>query len=523
MDQKHNRFLLFILLLLIFLTQFPYEYADWHSNQFLMFGGFLFNPLDGNTYLSKMRQGWEGKWLFELTYSPEKNQPAFLFVFYLFLGHTSKILHLDLLTTYHLARLLACLVLLLAVKNFFQWLFDDRKIIEFAIFWTMFGAGLGWLVVPFGGFPPDFWIAEGYVFLSAFANPHFPFAMAIMVWTLTLSQKELERPRNLWIALFSGVALANLSPFAWIITSIVLGSYFLLSYPRADALSQRMIFLKLMVFGLGGIPFLAYQFWITRHDLVLFEWNRQNVTPSPNLGELFIGYLPLAVWAIWGMVRGHRLNDTRYSIPTIWVIVSLILVYLPSPLQRRFLIGLYIPLVALAMFAFQGIEKSRKVQSKSNPFALWLRLSLALSLVSNLVILLVTFQAIRQRDSTIFLYREEVEAFRWLEGHLPKDSVVLAAPASGSFIPAWTGLRVVYGHPFESIYATERKNLVEKFYRGQMSQQELKTFLADYSVDVILWGIRERDISTVEMQDYLENTYPIGYYNVQVTVYRAIP
>ncbi|MFN3308322.1 MAG: hypothetical protein ACK44E_03855 [Anaerolineales bacterium] len=77
--------LIWIAILFLSVTQAPYLYAASQSDQTFIFGGFLFNPLDGNTYLSKMRQGWEGNWLFMLTYSPEKNQAAFLFVFYFLL------------------------------------------------------------------------------------------------------------------------------------------------------------------------------------------------------------------------------------------------------------------------------------------------------------------------------------------------------------------------------------------------------------------------------------------------------
>lgn len=516
-----NRRSLYILFLLIFLTQFPYIYAAWQSNQSLVFGGFLFNPLDGNTYLSKMRQGWEGKWFFELTYSPERNQPAFLFVFYLLLGHLSRIFHLDLLVTYHLMRLLACIALFIALRNFFQWLFEDSKTVAIAFSWAVFGAGAGWLAFVFGVFAPDFWIAEGYVFLSVFANPHFPLAIALMVWMLTLSRKDLEYPQNLWAALFSGVILANLSPFAWLITAAVLGIYFLI-YKWVERREEQSLFLRLLFFGLGGLPFLGYQFWVVRQDAVLAEWNRQNVTPSPHFGELLIGYLPLVIWATFGVIHGVRQKNLRYLLPLIWVAVSLLMVYFPSSLQRRFLIGLYVPFVALAMLAYQELSIRHNTHGSRNP-QIWLKFTIALSMVTNLLILFATFQAINQHDRTLFLDREEVEAFRWLSQNLPKDTVVLASPESGAFIPAWSGLRVVYGHPFESIQADERKRLIEKFYKGEMSLQEQREFLADHSVAAILWGERERDISNAKVQMDAEQTYPIGYRSGQITIYRVIP
>lgn len=515
--------LILIAILFLSVTQAPYLYAAFQSDQTFIFGGFLFNPLDANTYLSKMRQGWEGNWLFELTYSPEKNQLAFLFVFYLLLGHLCRIFHLDLVVGFHLARLLASLAMFFAVRNFFYHLFGDRKTIDIALFWAMFGAGLGWLLIPFGRFPPDFWIAEGYGFLSAFANPHFPLAIAIMVWVLTLSPNDFDPLHILWIVFFAGAILANLSPFAWVIASAVLGSLVIFPFQRMKAEERRSIFLRLLVLGLGGLPFLVYQLWVVRKDVVLAEWNRQNVTPSPNVAELVFSYLPLAIWAIVGVIRGLRQNDSRVRLPLIWVAISLFLVYLPSALQRRFLIGLYIPLVALAMIAFQSLTIDQDGLRRGHALAFWLRFSIVISVVTNVVLYLATFQAIQQRDRAVFLGREEAAAFRWLSQNLPRDAVVLASASSSAFLPAWTGLRVVYGHPFESIHADERKQLIEKFYQGELSLQEQRIFLEENSVIAILWGMRESEIASRAMRNYLEQTYPIGYRSDKVTIYCVQP
>jgi len=522
---KIKRNLIEIVLIVFFLslTQLPFLYASLKSDETFLFSGFLLNPLDGNTYLSKMRQGWEGNWLFELTYSSEKNQPAFLFVFYLFLGHLSRLFNFDLRLTFHLARLFSSLAVFLALKGFFQWCFKETRTVKVALAWSVFGAGIGWIALPFGGFTPDFWIAEGYVFLATFANPHFPLAIAIMVWMMTLSQDNLKHPLQIWFALLAGFVLANLSPFAWVITSLVLGVFGGISYWRNNRGNLKAILLRLIGFSLGGVPFLLYQFWIVRHDMVLAEWNRQNVTPSPDFWELLLGYLPLAIWAFWGGMKVVRHREAQTLIPLIWIVLSLVLIYFPSSLQRRFMIGLYVPLVALALNAVEDVSIQHKHTVKGNPRAFLLNFSLAISVVTNIVLLFVTIQAVQQRRSTIFLYREELKAFEWLNEQLPEDAVIMAAPESGSFLPAWTDLRVVYGHPFESVQAEKKRELVERFYQGKLSFLEQKKFLTENSVDAILWGVREQAIGNLEFQRILEQTYPIGYHSGQITIYRVVP
>jgi hypothetical protein len=487
------------------------------GNNSVIFSGFLFNPLDGNTYLSKMRQGWEGRWLFELTYSPERGKPVFLFPFYLFLGRISRIAHVSPLFLFHVARLIATVALFFALKHFFQWLLVDQWKIESALLWATFGGGLGWLMALFGGFTPDLWVAEGYVFLAAFANPHFPLSMALMVWMLTLSANELSRSSNRWGAFLAGIALANLSPFSWVITNMVLITYFALTRNLEDAFRRNKILNRVIFFSGGGFPFSLYQLWIVRQDWVLSEWNQQNVTPSPHLVSFLLGFFPLCIWSFFGAFRVLQRKEAKFFLPLIWIAISLILIYFPSQLQRRFMIGTYIPLVSLASILFGDYPSLQSL--RVNSFKFWLTLCIGVSFLTNAVILIATFQAIYQRDRSIFIYREEMQAYRYLSEQTQRDAVVLAAPAGGIFIPAWTGLRVLYGHPFESIRSEERKKLIIRFYQRQMSAEEMRDFLENYSIKFILWGSREEEIANPEMFRYLKQSYPIAYHSEQITIF----
>ena len=58
------------------------------------FGGIVVNPLDGNSYVAKMRQGWQGAWQFHLTYTPEPHQGASLiYFFYLLSLHNTSVIY----------------------------------------------------------------------------------------------------------------------------------------------------------------------------------------------------------------------------------------------------------------------------------------------------------------------------------------------------------------------------------------------------------------------------------------------
>ncbi|NIV33482.1 MAG: hypothetical protein GWN58_29745, partial [Anaerolineae bacterium] len=67
----------------------------------------------GESYYAKMQQGARGDWLFHLAFTSEPHEGAFIFTFYLALGHLAAALGLPIPLVYHLARICAGLFLLL--------------------------------------------------------------------------------------------------------------------------------------------------------------------------------------------------------------------------------------------------------------------------------------------------------------------------------------------------------------------------------------------------------------------------
>ena len=111
--RKEIRWVLLWSMLILGLTCLPYLYAYLVTPDDMQFTGLLSNPVDGNSYLAKMRQGAQGSWLFHLPYTSEDHDGAFIFTYYLLLGRLSAPLGLPLILTYHLARIVNSLILLL--------------------------------------------------------------------------------------------------------------------------------------------------------------------------------------------------------------------------------------------------------------------------------------------------------------------------------------------------------------------------------------------------------------------------
>lgn len=490
-----------IFVLLVWIT-LPYLVAAWGSNKDYVFGGFLLNPLDGNSYLAKMYEGFRGDWRFTLPYTAEKGRGAYLFLFYILLGHLGRELNLPLILVYHLARLFCAVVMIIALWRFWEDLFPERGIHQVAFVASVFGLGMGWLVVPFGVVTSDFWVSEAYPFLSAYTNPHFPLALALLLFILRLDQ--LTRGIGYGV---SAALLALISPFGLVLALLVMGLLAVWDVaPRFASLARSGLARRAVWVFLGGAPILAYQVWAISSDPLLANWNRQNLTPSPPPWDLVISLSPwlwLSLPGGWWVVKK---GSTSQRLLVAWLLISLILLYLPWGLQRRMMVGIYIPVV--------GLAAERLGSLLANPRRLWVATtgSLLLVLPTHLLILLAVVYGIRTHDPQLFLMRDEVASYTWIESNTPPEALIMASPQSGLFIPAYTGRRVIYGHPFETVDAESNKNLVEEFFS---SGEERIARTLPGEVDYVFYGPREQRLgkgTNLEM-------FPVVYRNSQVVIY----
>jgi hypothetical protein len=267
--------------------------------------------------------------------------------------------------------------------------------------------------------------------------------------------------------------------------------------------------------GCGSLPISLYTWLAVRADPVLAAWNAQNLTLSPPWWDIALSLSPALPVAILGAWRAVGLNHQRARPAILWAVLALLLVYLPFGLQRRFLIGIYIPIALLAVSAFQVWQANSRMQR------LTLMMLVILSLPSNLVVMLAAWQEIASKDDRIYLSVDEIHALQWIETNTASNALVLAGAESGLLIPGWTGRRVIYGHPFETVDAQTEKKLVEAFYSGEMSPQEAWEMLAERGIDIVYMGPREKSKSISRASPVMEHL-ELAYTNPTIDIYRVI-
>lgn len=464
----------------ISMVSIPYIYAYQNAGGAHEFAGFLLNPIDGNTYLAKMYQGWKGSWRFYLPYTVEQGNGAYLFLYYLGLGHLARISGSSSQFMFHLFRIANAIFMVASLWYFFGRIFSSQRTRLLAFGLALFGSGMGWIASALGVFSADFWVAEGYPFLSAYANPHFPLGLAIMLWLMaplsarSVNEKSGINNKQFLLVFGSAFLLAIVMPFGAIMTAVVLSGYIV--WAMLDDLrfiENRAMYIKitesnvlksesgqkLLILILGCAPVLIYQIWVTRSDPVLAAWNAQNITITPPLWELLLAYAPIILAAVPGIYFALKSGEHKTRILVIWISLGLLLVYIPWALQRRFISGYMIPVAGLAAITLEFILARRKMLGVA-----LLVLVLLLMLPTNFMVILGGFQAVENKVASIYLTSDEYQGLIWLESNTEDGSVILASPEMGLFIPAYTGRRVWYGHPFETPHAESMEaSLVELF------------------------------------------------------------
>jgi hypothetical protein len=488
-----NKNLTFLIVLLIVVSALPSIAGFLSSNSDLVYSGVVFNPIDGYTYLAKMQIGESGDWLFKLPFTVQPGDGRLLYPFYIAAGQILRILPMPEAVWFNILRLAAYAFLAVMLTKLAQRVFPESgKLQTITCLVLCAGGGMGWLLLFIGQFGADFWVSEAYPFLSGLANPHFPLSLGLMVTAILMISDEWKPIHLLWIGL-NGFFLSILSPFGFVLAAVVAGINWLWEVVR----KEKKSILPVLIFCIAGLPYSVYQYWAVQSTPQLAAWTAQNQTPLPAIRDILLSFSP---WLIL-LIAGYREIISRRDDPvirklTVWVIAGIVLTIIPFNLQRRFLFGLYIPVACLGVITIPYIAKNFRMEM--NRLA---TICTVLSLLTPLFLVTMTIFAPVSHNPLYFYRTDELEAVHWLSEQGESPAVVLASPQTGTLIPSVSRLRVLYGHPFESIDAEKNKQDIEDFYSGKMTIEESMDFLRSNHIDWVFTGPREAESGSPKILD----------------------
>jgi len=497
MSKRESLWVLLWAVVIVGLTCLPYLAAWQLAPAGTQYTGLLINHFDGESYYAKMQQGARGDWLFHLAFTPEPHDGVLVYTFYLALGHLAAVLNLPIPLAYHLARAAAGLFFLWVAYRFISRFFENVRTRRAAFLLMGVSAGFGWLLAPFGLTTADLWVAEGFTFLSIFVNPHFPLAMGLMLllFLSVLDTPSLASPPQaggtergpilLPRLLGSGVLgllLAVTHPLAVPVVLAVLAVYLGILAVR----SRHLPWSRILVAGaatIGVVPAALYDLYVYRTNPALAAWSAQNLTPSLPLWNYALGYGLILLLALVGIRVALRRRKPTDLFLLSWVGSVLVLLYVPFPLQRRFITGLHVPLTLLAVTTLEQVLWPR---IRPRRRALLTGTLIGFTALTNVFVPLIAVAGVAQGRSPLVMSHDEAAACAWLGEHTAWTDTVLAPTDLGQFIPAWAGNRVVYGHPFETIDAETKEAEVIHFFSPEATTAERRALLNRYGVRYVL-------------------------------------
>jgi len=457
-------------------SSIPYWAANSAETDELLFCGAYFDEVDYSVHLSMMQAGRMGDWAYEMRFTSEDHQPAFLRMFYIILGHISKWINLSVETTYHLARWLFGFTALYSIYLLCLKVFQEKKLGWTAFLLCVVGGGAGWIQLLANSpllrdiSPIDFWLIDAYVFFSISVFPSFSFTLTLMAVALNLYLDYLSTGKwqtVIYISLLAVVSqVTNPIAFAGIDIAFTGATIFL--WWKNKKIDPRH-FYALGGIALAQMPLLIYNFLVLDRDPFWSQFTFQNQTLSPPFSYYVWGFAPFLLLAIYGIVLAFREKKPGMIAMSAWAISGFILAYLPLFIQRRFLLGITIPLGILAIYGLNHLiqRASIKIPGIAKRNRLIYFTYILLSSISFINLSLGSSLYLQSRPSDNFYPRDLEQALVWLDNNAAPNDFVLGNIRTGQLIAQRTRLKTYVGHPMETLFFEDKLSIAESYYKDE--------------------------------------------------------
>ncbi len=487
------------------LTCLPYLLVALRTPSGAMFPWVLFNTDDHAVYFSWMRQGMDGRWLIRNLFTTDRQSGAHFHAYFQLLGAAAGLLRLDLALAYHVARLLTGAGALVLVYRLAAWFTDDVFERRCALWVTALSGGIGWLFwrdrVQTNE-PVDVWQPEALTFPSLYTNGLFTVSLLLMLGVV-LGLIRAERNGKLDGAVAAGLCglvLGNVHSYDMIHLTVVWLCYLLLRGQLDYRLPWPALKQALIAAAIASPSVLAMA-WLYLSEPV-FRSRADTQTLTPGFDRYVLGYgllLPLAGFAARELALRSRstVRERRGDLlfPITWAVVGLCVAYLPFAFQRKLVMGVHLPLGLLA-----GIAVARLTQLARRHLSPGMSAALLIAVLSPSSVLYLARDIRLARDEgvtstgvhPVYWNESQINLYRWIGEHTPRESAVLAFPFDAVFVPAFSGRAVYAGHWGETPRFSEKPGEIFGFYWGLGGSEGRREFLRRSRVRLVVDGPLDR-------------------------------
>lgn len=509
-------------LALAVLTTLPYAAAALRTPYGYAFTGALTAYDDTFTYFAWTRQGADGHLLMCDLFTSERQSCEFFLPLWTILGAIARVTGMPLALTFHVARLLAGLVLLLVAMAVAGSVMRSRTRVRYALWLYAMSGGFGWLVYAvknrsdlFGASAAagsaDLNMPEAIAFRSVFAQVHFAVGASLVFASIKLVSSALveRKPGRALIAGLLVSLLAVVHPYMIVVVWAVAGVA-LLTWPwwndrpkKRRSYYDSAIGVAAAGFTAGTIPGVAYMVYLNRSNEVLREWLRITDTLSPPAWEYALGFGIVAILAVPGFCLMWRTGAPYGRLLLVWALVQAAMLYAPLSFQRRLVEGLQLPLsIAASVALFWIVRRIFKGPAGAQCRKLFLVGAVTFASLTNVGFVIGQMiargpgpESTDSTDSRRYVPLDLIAAFDWLRTNTNRDAVLFSSYLTGSLAPSMTGLHVFLGHYGQTIRSDEKGAQVTAFYAGTMNDEVARELFIEHRVRYVVYGPFERAVS----------------------------
>ncbi|HDQ23169.1 MAG TPA: hypothetical protein ENN28_04375 [Candidatus Uhrbacteria bacterium] len=534
---KQHFFIFLVILAAIFLSTSPYIVGYFLSGDDFFAGSNHLNSSDVNIYLSYIEQVKAGRYLVGNLFTSESQSFIFFTPLWLLLGLIGKLLNINSILLFHLARVIFGFLFLYFIFYYFLNLFFKKffdKMIAFLL--IIFSSGIGLFFKPptkglildeeyvINYFPVDLIFPEANTFLSLAHSGLFILSLLFIVLVFYLFLKE-NKSKFYYIFIFGiSLLLGFMHTYDSLVILAVLAVYFIVSFIFRDLeliLEYKNYIIKYVCLALGFLPSFIYFYFIVRKEPALWGWIEQNIIYSPPFRNYLLGYGLLIFLSIITLFLFNKKENKFVYFLLCWVLTLLVLAYIPLNFQRKLINSCHLGLAILASYGFifliRNVFKIFGHNYKSILITIIFFIFLSLSSLSFVVTLIWNYQ--NQREYFYFP-QAYYQAVLWLKQYSGQNEAILAEVTNGNFLPAISSRPVYLGHRHQTINCNDKNRLLGDWFFQNNNQDQVKAdFLHKYNINYIFYTDRERFLGdyNLEEADYLEKVF----FNKEVNIYKV--
>lgn len=511
-------------------------------------------PTDYNFYLSRIRQGLEGRWTVVEKYTSEPHGGSFIHHMYVGMGQVGRFLRVPwgrAGDVYHVARIVLAITLLRMIAAFCKrsfapttaevgissfsrrqgpdrasvhtssaaravtalemkrlpapWIYLAFLLAVTASSWPKLVYVEG--VARFGGYMPWWSVVDSLQRITFI--PHILAGQALIIFLVI----ELTSLRSLTVfkdgksVIFLGLlgfALGMIFPPGLIFVYSVMGVYALL-----QGKEMKKWIAPYVGFVCVSMPAIAYLFLMTS----VYPWKRlaefDTIHPLPfnyleyikALGSL----LPLGLMGlIVALGKKEKVMMTAVAWVVAWIALLWVFKFIPAQSPLRFSEMLpTVPLGVLTAYLFYRISILGHLGNLGH-------LIKAIPMLLIIVGLFHMYSSwLWQKDFVdhkiragiplvptgsyvMYPLKDFVSAIGYIGDNSRRDAIILSETTAGNYIPVYSGNTVYVGHD-NTVHAEQKKELVKQFFSGTMTAESARAWLEKEHITMVFFGPQERE------------------------------